>query len=163
LIFNNLVFRGGTALKKAYFSDYRFSEDLDFTLIDSTISKEILFSEFEKIFEFIKEEANIPLETKNVQEYKSWGSLSFHINYLGPLGGKLGIKDLKIDITRNEILEFETLDKKIFAPYSDLIKKEFKIKCKTWGQANFFPLNLWKKPFRVNSCNSWANFLPVMK
>jgi len=28
-----LVFRGGTALKKVYFPDYRFSEDLDF-LID---------------------------------------------------------------------------------------------------------------------------------
>lgn len=28
---NNLVFKGGTALKKFYFQDYRFSEDLDFT------------------------------------------------------------------------------------------------------------------------------------
>jgi predicted nucleotidyltransferase component of viral defense system len=27
---NTFVFRGGTALKKIYFSDYRFSEDLDF-------------------------------------------------------------------------------------------------------------------------------------
>lgn len=30
----SLIFRGGTALKKCYFSDYRFSEDLDFTLTD---------------------------------------------------------------------------------------------------------------------------------
>ena len=28
---NTLVFKGGTALKKLYFGDYRFSEDLDFT------------------------------------------------------------------------------------------------------------------------------------
>jgi hypothetical protein len=28
---NSLVFKGGTALKKCYFGDYRFSEDLDFT------------------------------------------------------------------------------------------------------------------------------------
>ena len=27
-----LVFKGGTALKKIYFPDYRYSEDLDFTL-----------------------------------------------------------------------------------------------------------------------------------
>ena len=27
---NAFIFRGGTALKKIYFSDYRFSEDLDF-------------------------------------------------------------------------------------------------------------------------------------
>ncbi len=30
----NFIFKGGTALKKCYFSDYRFSEDLDFTLLD---------------------------------------------------------------------------------------------------------------------------------
>lgn len=30
-----LVFKGGTALKKCYFGDYRFSEDLDYTAIGS--------------------------------------------------------------------------------------------------------------------------------
>lgn len=30
-----LVFKGGTALKKCYFGEYRFSEDLDFTGVDS--------------------------------------------------------------------------------------------------------------------------------
>lgn len=30
-----LVFKGGTALKKCYFGDYRFSEDLDFSVIDA--------------------------------------------------------------------------------------------------------------------------------
>jgi predicted nucleotidyltransferase component of viral defense system len=32
---NNFVFKGGTCLKKCYDEEYRFSEDLDFTLIDS--------------------------------------------------------------------------------------------------------------------------------
>lgn len=31
----NLVFKGGTALRKVYFKDYRFSEDLDFTISKS--------------------------------------------------------------------------------------------------------------------------------
>jgi predicted nucleotidyltransferase component of viral defense system len=129
LIFNNLIFKGGTALKKAYFPGYRFSEDMDFTLDTDRISNEILFSEFDKIFELIKEEANITLEIKDVQEYKSRESLNFHINYLGPLGGALGNKDLKIDITRDEVLEFETVDRRIFTEYSDIIEHEFKIKC----------------------------------
>ncbi|MEQ8573582.1 MAG: nucleotidyl transferase AbiEii/AbiGii toxin family protein, partial [Fulvivirga sp.] len=30
----SLIFKGGTSLKKCYFPDYRFSEDLDFTSID---------------------------------------------------------------------------------------------------------------------------------
>jgi len=31
---DNFIFKGGTCLKKCYFEDYRFSEDLDFTLLD---------------------------------------------------------------------------------------------------------------------------------
>jgi predicted nucleotidyltransferase component of viral defense system len=31
----NFIFKGGTCLKKCYFEDYRFSEDLDFTLLDT--------------------------------------------------------------------------------------------------------------------------------
>ncbi len=30
-----MIFKGGTCLKKCYFPDYRFSEDLDFTILDS--------------------------------------------------------------------------------------------------------------------------------
>lgn len=29
---NSLIFKGGTALKKCYFGDYRFSQDLDFSV-----------------------------------------------------------------------------------------------------------------------------------
>ena len=32
---NLFVFKGGTCLRKCYFPDYRFSEDLDFTLLDT--------------------------------------------------------------------------------------------------------------------------------
>jgi len=34
-----LAFKGGTALKRCYFADYRFSEDLDFTLAKRSPSK----------------------------------------------------------------------------------------------------------------------------
>lgn len=33
-LFQTWIFKGGTCLKKCYFKDYRFSEDLDFSLID---------------------------------------------------------------------------------------------------------------------------------
>ena len=36
-----LCFKGGTALKKIYFGDYRFSEDLDFTAIEAPRSKDL--------------------------------------------------------------------------------------------------------------------------
>lgn len=31
----SMIFKGGTALKKLFFGDYRFSEDLDFSTLDS--------------------------------------------------------------------------------------------------------------------------------
>ncbi len=34
LLQDTLVFKGGTALRKCYFGDYRFSEDLDFSALD---------------------------------------------------------------------------------------------------------------------------------
>jgi len=36
-----LKFKGGTALKKAYFGDYRFSEDLDFSAVDGRSASEL--------------------------------------------------------------------------------------------------------------------------
>ena len=56
-----LVFKGGTVLKKVYFEDYRFSEDLDFTLIDEAVTNEQILAEFNKLFDFIKEEVNIDM------------------------------------------------------------------------------------------------------
>lgn len=38
-----IVFKGGTVLKKIYFEYYRFSEDLDFTLLNVGISNEQIF------------------------------------------------------------------------------------------------------------------------
>ncbi|MFA6922919.1 MAG: nucleotidyl transferase AbiEii/AbiGii toxin family protein [Bacteroidales bacterium] len=123
----NLIFKGGTVIKKAYFKDYRYSEDLDFTLKNDKIDNENLFSEFENLFEFVLEEANIPLKRNPETNFES-GNVNFYIAYGGPLGGTFGKKDLKIDFTRNELLCFKEQDKSIFRVYSDL-EKDFSIKC----------------------------------
>ena len=81
-----IVFKGGTVLKKVYFKDYRFSEDLDFTLLDDKISNQQIFDYFNEVFEFVKEEANIPLEIIDDSEHED-GGINFYITYIGPLGG----------------------------------------------------------------------------
>jgi len=129
ILYNALAFKGGTVLKKAYFEDYRFSEDLDFTLIDETVSNEQILQEFNNLFEFIKEESNIEMRI----DPKKWtihesGSPQFYIDYVASLQGSMGSRDLKIDITRGEILETETETKTIFRDYSDL-EEDFKVQC----------------------------------
>lgn len=129
ILHNALAFKGGTVLKKAYFKDYRFSEDLDFTLIDEMVSNEQILQEFNNLFEFIKEESNIEMRI----DPKKWtihesGSPQFYIDYVASLQGSMGSRDLKIDITRGEILETETETKTIFRNYSDL-EENFKVQC----------------------------------
>jgi len=114
-----IAFKGGTVLKKAYFNDYRFSEDLDFTLIDNTITNEQIVEWFNETFEYIKEEANIPLEIIDNNEHED-GGINFYIAYVGPLGGQGSNKKIKVDISRIEILQFQTLNKPVHIEYSDL-------------------------------------------
>ena len=129
ILHNALVFKGGTVLKKAYFEDYRFSEDLDFTLIDENVSNEEILSEFRNLFDFIKEESNIDMRI----DPKKWtihesGNPQFYIDYVASLQGSMGSRDLKIDITRGEILETEIEHKTIFRNYSDL-EEDFNLQC----------------------------------
>jgi uncharacterized protein len=114
-----IVFKGGTALKKIYFEDYRFSEDLDFTLINNEISNEQIFEWFRETFQYIKEEANIPLEIIDNNRHEDIG-LNFYISYIGPLGGQGNNKRVKIDISRSEQLVFKPVIKDVFIDYSDL-------------------------------------------
>jgi len=38
----NMALKGGTGIKKAYIGDYRFSDDLDFTLLEKRDEHELL-------------------------------------------------------------------------------------------------------------------------
>ena len=108
-----IVFKGGTVLKKVYFKDYRFSEDLDFTLLNNKISNAQIFIWFNESFKFVKEEANISLEISNNNKHFD-GGINFYISYIGPLGG-LGLsKKIKIDISRSEQLIFRAGSKACF-------------------------------------------------
>jgi len=114
-----LIFKGGTLLKKAYFEDYRFSEDLDFTLLDNNITNMQIFEWFKDTFEYIKEEANIPLALIDNNEHKD-GGINFYISYIGPLGGLASNKKVKVDVARSEKLEFDPTIRLAFLNYSDL-------------------------------------------
>jgi predicted nucleotidyltransferase component of viral defense system len=119
LLSKAIVFKGGTVLKKVYFENYRFSEDLDFTLLNAEISNEHIFSWFKEVFEYIKEEANIPLEIIDNNEHED-GGINFYISYIGPLGGQGNNKRVKVDISRSEQLVFESVMKDVFVDYTDL-------------------------------------------
>ncbi len=113
-----ITFKGGTVLKKVYFEDYRFSEDLDFTLLENEISNDQIFDWFAEVFEYVRDEANIPLEIIDKNEHED-GGINFYISYVGPLGGMGANKKVKVDISRSESLVFEPVMKEAFLGYTD--------------------------------------------
>lgn len=113
-----IVFKGGTLLKKVYFEDYRFSEDLDFTLLNTDISNDQLFEWFTESFEYALDRANLQLKIMDNNEHAD-GGINFYISYGGPLGGVGVHKKVKVDISKSERLQFKPVCKAVFISYSD--------------------------------------------
>jgi uncharacterized protein len=126
---NAMVFKGGTVLKKCYIEGYRFSEDLDFTLLDESISHEQLKIYLNEVYAWVKNESNITLQTKNDDTHIESGSSQFYVDYIASLGGNLGSRDLKIDITRGEKLEYKVVERPLYIDYSDLPEQGFTLNC----------------------------------
>jgi uncharacterized protein len=114
---NRLAFKGGTALKKVYVPDYRFSEDLDFTLLDD-ISNDELTAAVETLFAWLRREVNITLAVRRVEVHQT-GNPAIYLNYVGPLGGDLSSRFFKTDFTRHEVLLFPLVEAPLHVPYSD--------------------------------------------
>lgn len=98
---NKLAFKGGTALRRCHFSEYRFSEDLDFTLLQS-LSFEELKQELKPIYEEVKQAANITFRFSRVDPTTHQNSYTFYLVYEGPLPVTSTSKEIKVDVTIKE-------------------------------------------------------------
>ncbi|MDP3017564.1 MAG: nucleotidyl transferase AbiEii/AbiGii toxin family protein [Deltaproteobacteria bacterium] len=116
-----LAFKGGTAIKKCYIPDYRFSEDLDFTLRND-VSFEHIQEQFDRAFKYAQQASGIRLNISRIDRHPHENSHSFFIGYEGPLPGATG-KEVKVDITIRERLVFPIEGRpilKTYAEYADL-------------------------------------------
>ena len=116
-----LAFKGGTAIKKCYIPDYRFSEDLDFTLREET-ALETIKSHLDEAFSRTEEASGIKIRFSRYDRHSHENSHTFYLAYEGPLPGATG-KEVKVDITIRERIVFpvETLPvQKAYAEYHDL-------------------------------------------
>lgn len=121
---NNFVFKGGTCLKKMYFDDYRYSEDMDFTLRDDSVSDKEILENFRSVFEQVYEESRINVEIikDSVDNHEASGSLKFKMSYVATHGSD----EIKVDVTREETIEFDVQHQVVLNNYSDLQEEEDK-------------------------------------
>jgi predicted nucleotidyltransferase component of viral defense system len=129
----NLIFKGGTVLKKVYFRDYRFSEDLDFTFQGKDFDIDIIKSAYTELVEWIYEASRISLSIKDETQHET-GNFNFYLSYTGPLGGAGTNKDIKVDISQDELIYNDPNEKRIINSYSDLEQEEYSILCYTLGE-----------------------------
>ncbi len=122
---NTWVFKGGTCLKKCYFETYRFSEDLDFTLLEGAPEEpEALRAIFAAIAERIYEASGIeiPREQIRFEAYKTprgGHAVEGRVYYRGPRRPGGDLPRVKIDLTPDEVLVYDPVRRPVTHPYSD--------------------------------------------
>lgn len=125
-----LIFKGGTCLKKCWFPDYRFSEDLDFTCRDTAF--ELKHTHLDFIGWHVKENAGILSHVESLKPLlfqdkltgyeaviKFWGS-DHPKNEAPPAPDRWHTK-IKIEITLYEKLIFPQTERKLIHSYSDQV------------------------------------------
>jgi len=114
-----LAFKGGTALRRCWFEDYRFSEDLDFTLTRAITLEEILAG-LEEIYTAVEAACGLRIAFDHEDRHGHQNSHTFYLRYQGPLPAP---NDVKVDITINEVLCFPLQDRpiqRIYEGFNDL-------------------------------------------
>ena len=110
-----LGFKGGTALKRCYFGDYRFSEDLDFTLIEP-VPPEELVRRLETVYAAVREASGIVFTFDREDRHAHANSYTFYLRYVGPLPSG---NDVKVDITLREHLVYPLQERPILRGYEE--------------------------------------------
>ena len=112
-----LAFKGGTAIKKCYIPDYRFSEDLDFTMREivpfDTIQKRLAL-----VFADVERDSGIKLGIRRHDRHSHENSHTFTLGYEGPLPGTT-VKETKVDITIRETIVFPVATSPVLKAYPE--------------------------------------------
>ncbi len=122
----DIVFYGGTAIKKAYFPDYRFSEDLDF-ISQGELGIDDIVGRMERVYGSVKDEVNIILSTDKGTVKTQGDRSQFFITYDGFPEISMD-KRIKIDVmSKGEFLQ-KPVTKSLRCGYSDMKKLRAKLR-----------------------------------
>ena len=117
-----LAFKGGTALRRCHFEEYRFSEDLDFTLI-VPLSFENLQKSLVPVYQEIQHASAIVFQFSRQDPGHHSNCFTFYLRYDGPLPTVSSGKEVKVDVTIKEEMIFPIENRivlKSYVEYEDL-------------------------------------------
>jgi len=117
------LFKGGTALRKCYFEEYRFSEDLDFTVLN-IISIESLRDFLRSVNAAMQDAIGVRTDEREmvidvIEDDYGKESFEARIYYYGPWDYGGSPRSVRIHVNRDENLVFPTNVLPVFHQYSD--------------------------------------------
>lgn len=118
-----LVFKGGTALSKVYFpSEWRLSEDLDYTLLNDVPWDTIITVISEEVPKIVAQKSGITISLRS-KTHTNPEYLQGKMKYVGPIGSGT----IKIEITKESFIG-KTIIKAVPNNPPDFDYKEFSVK-----------------------------------
>ena len=111
----SLAFKGGTALKRCYFGDSRFSEDLDFTLL-APMPFEDIRRRLEPVYAAVRESSGIEFAFDREDRHSHANSHTFYLRYVGPLPAAGSVK---VDVTIHEQLVYTLEARPVLRAYEE--------------------------------------------
>jgi len=130
------VFKGGTCLKKCYLETYRFSEDLDFTVIrDGPIKPGEVEPLLREIFGRIYDHSGINFKEKPpfIRMRPDGRSAEGRVYYRGPRNTP-DFARIKIDLTAAEQVMRPTVSRQIAHPYPDPLPVPASVRCYSFAE-----------------------------
>jgi predicted nucleotidyltransferase component of viral defense system len=128
------IFKGGTCLKKCYFKDYRFSEDLDYTVVpEAPIDPAYIHKELSVCSELLLDHFGLRIDVDNIEispfPDKFDRFIQIKVPYRGPLMQSGSWPRIKLDITQEEIIVDEPISLPLIHHYSDIDLCSVQVKC----------------------------------
>jgi predicted nucleotidyltransferase component of viral defense system len=129
------VFKGGTCLKKAYFETYRFSEDLDFTVLRrEQVDETFLVRALGEVAGWVYGECGVEIPRADVAAAVRGGAddrviAEARIYYRGPLTPRGSLPRIKFDLTADERVVLHPIEQRIHHPYSDEPTTAIRVAC----------------------------------
>ena len=125
------VFKGGTCLKKCYIETYRFSEDLDFTVLEEgPIGQDEVLEAISRVLDRVNQESGIDFEVRppSYHSRPSGRSAEVRVYYRGPRNTP-GPASVKFDLTRDERVVRPTVLRSINHDYPDSLPPPGQVRC----------------------------------
>ena len=119
----NMILKGGTRIRKLYIANFRFSDDLDFTLLED-LEKKDSEDEISNAVKGAKEESGIKFDDSlKINENVNGYVVLIHFRVMRNVGNPLKIK-LDFTNAKKEIILLPVEKRPIIHPYSDDYKAE---------------------------------------